>query len=163
MSFRHHKHMKKLICLVLAGCLMCAVLCACTGNNNGATADESTATPDETVDESVEVYGIETKYCTLKYPKKWEGKVTVTIVDTDGYTVKFARGEDPLFDLLFNSDRGDVLGTIRGNENTVVSVINYDADPKSKDYKLLTEMHGGLDAILDHLSQDYDFAPGEAL
>lgn len=101
---------------------------------------------------TIKAYGID-----LKYPEEWKDKVEVEIADDKA---AFSAGETKLFDLLFNSVEGNVLGTVRGEAYTVISVIDYVIE--DDDVELLS-MQKDLNFILQNLEKDYDFVEGEAL
>lgn len=102
-------------------------------------------------------YVIEAGGLELKYSEKWKDKVTVTVTED---RAAFACGETKLFDLVFNSEEGIVLGTVRGEKNTVIYVVDY---PLEQDDPELNEMQGDVNVILRNLARDYDFVADEAI
>ena len=154
--------MKRTILLLLI-CMTLLVMSACgekTENNNAGTPDQAassdSAAVSETVAETVAetpVYIIKAGSFELKYPERWKDKVQATASDSGA---SFACGEVKLFDILFNSNEGHVLGVIKGEkENTLVSVVEY---PLEKETEELIEMQQDLNVILRHMSEDYDFS-----
>ncbi len=79
-------------------------------------------------------FGIETPYCTIYFPTKWQEQVTVDKQEGDVYTLQFSgtvEGKDAqhLFDLQFGGTEGFALGTITtadGNEVTISAVFAED-------------------------------------
>lgn len=149
--------MKRLL-IILMMLVLIIPFSACSNGQQegGATKDEATQSVAVGVDKG-DTYTIQAGGLELKYPAKWKDKVKVTL---SGNQASFTRGEDKLFDILFNSDKGDVLGTVKGDKNTVVSVVSY----KLKDGDAeLSEMAADLNVILNKLSADYDFVIGERI
>lgn len=103
------------------------------------------------------VYVIQAGELALKYPEKWKDKVAVSVSDE---RVAFSCGETKLFDLVFNSDEGVVLGTVRGDKNIIISYVDY---PLAQDDQELLEMKMDLNVVLWNLAADYDFVPDEAI
>lgn len=67
---------------------------------------------------------IETKYCTLFFPKEWEEQIETNIVEQDGYKVEFyglveGKESQHVFDICFNSDDGDLLGYLKQNGEAI--------------------------------------------
>ncbi len=153
--------MKRILCCLLTVCLIAAVFAACSDKKDDTAAkDEAVSgeTSETATEKPIEVYEIETKYCTLKYPKEWKDKVNVMIDDSDVYTVRFACGKVKLFDLTFNGGDGYTLGTVIGkDENIVVRLMSYDIDKKAKNYEELNAMSGSVNVIIEHLNADYTF------
>ena len=100
----------------------------------------------EIEDDNVEVYEIECEYATLSYPVKWKDKVDVESVENG---VRFSSGGTPLFDILFGSDKGILVGTYDGQEVRVVDYPVKDAE--------LAAMQEDINVILDHLAADEKF------
>lgn len=123
---------------------------------DAATKDEPTQSMQIGIDKG-DTFTIKAGGLELKYPAKWKDKVTVK---ADENQAAFTRGDDKIFDILFQSDKGTLLGTVKGEKNTVISVVDYKADPKDEE---LMEMQSDLNVIISHLSEDYDFAVGEKI
>lgn len=150
--------MKRTILLALI-CMLLLAVSACgekKENNNASTPEQATASNGAAVSETVAetpVYIIKAGSFELKYPERWKDKVQATASESGA---SFACGEVKLFDILFNSDEGHVLGIIKGEkENTRVSVVEYPLENETED---LIEMQQDLNVILRHLSEDYDFS-----
>jgi len=140
--------MKKLIALFL--CLTLAVgFAACA--NTSADSPSGDGSSVESGVFSVDVAGVK-----LICPSDWEGKVDAQLSDDE---VTFTAGDEKLFTLLFNrADEGSLLGVVCGEENTSISVVEYDLPVEESELLSLRE---GLDVILQHLAEDYDFVADE--
>lgn len=95
-----------------------------------------------------ECYAIETSVTKLYYPKRYEKKVSVTEADN---VVSFSADGTPLFDILFDSDEGILIGTYK---NVSVSLKNYKVEGNE-----LLAMQEASNDILAHLYEDKDFKP----
>ncbi len=159
--------MKRLLLISVLIFALIISLSACGGNGQGSGATNDEAAVSATSDEALkniqigaskgDTYAIEAGGLVLKYPAKWKDKVEVTLSDN---RASFTRGDDKLFDILFNSDKGNVLGTVKGDNYTVVSVVDYKTDKADAE---LTEMVNDINVIINNLSKDYDFAVGERI
>ena len=120
---------------------------------------EETAAPEPVeTEEPVETYSIDFAGLELKYPVKWKDAVTVSV---SGNKAAFSCDDTPLFDLLANSDEGYVLGTVCGEEYTLLSIVSYEiADTENTDLLVMQEDEN---IILQNLMVDYEFAVGEKL
>ena len=129
------------------------VLTACGSKNTDsvATSDEETSA---TVS-SVETYTISAGGLKLKYPQKWKDFVKV---EADDEEAVFSKDGNPVMVLTFNSDDGDVLGTVKEDEYIVVRFKLFDA--KDKDMEMMQE---DLSVVIENLKRDYDFVSGAAL
>ena len=123
-------------------------LSSCGGNTGKTLIGDESKEPTYTISAG----GLE-----LKYPKKWQSKVTVT---TEEDRVCFSCGETKLFDLTFNTEEGYVLGTVKGEEYTVIRVIDYLFESGNEE---LSAMQEDVNVLLNHLAKDYDFEVGVAL
>ena len=95
---------------------------------------------------SADVYEIKTDTVTLKYPKKWEKKVTVKQEDK---CVKFSADNTPLFDLYFKECNGVLLGTYDG---TPVYIVEHKVE--KADHKNMIQ---DVNVIINYLSEDEKF------
>ena len=140
--------MKRFLLLMMI--LAMLVSTAACGSNDGVAGSQA-----EQAEEPV--YVIEAGGLELKYPEKWKDQVSVVVSDD---RAAFSCGDVQLFDIVFNSSEGKVLGTIRGEKNTVVSVVDYTLEQADEN---LMEMAMDVNVILQNLDRDYDFAIGEAV
>lgn len=141
--------MKKVLAVMIALLLLAVSGCAKKNapENDAASADTGTFT-------------IETETCVLKYPKKWEGTVSTT-VDNEKGIVSFKTGDTPLFDILFDGEAGDLLGTLQVNgRNVVLRLKTYEIDPEGEQYAQQLEMQEDINVLLNYLNTDYSFAAG---
>ena len=135
--------------------LMTMVACG-----SGGTATKDEATKDEATTAMIadrETYNVEAGGLNLKCPAEWKDTVTV---DASAEKMTVSVGETKLFDLLFNSEEGNVLGTVKGDTYTVLSVVWYPVKDEDTD---LAKIQMDMNVILQNLEKDYDFAEGEAL
>ena len=119
--------MKRWIALMLISVFFaafCMVGCDDGKATQTATSDESpAAAAEEPTEEPLVTYDIQTKFAVLKYPERWKDSVSVSIDDGEPYTVSFLLNDIRVFDLLFNSEEGDILGTLdNGTEKVLLSV-----------------------------------------
>ena len=144
--------MKK--CFVIAMVLvMILALAACDKSAN--PADESDTK--KTGAENNATYTISVEGLDLKYPEMWQDKVTI---DISSDRAAFSCGDIKLFDLVFNGDEGTVLGTVCGDKNIVISIVDYPIDTNDKESLKMLE---DVNVILDNLILDYDFVEGKAV
>ena len=171
--------MKKILILTLCALLAVSMFCGCAGGKDGSdtgeasdvqstdgapvsdpvSTDEGTGdVTDDTGEPEEEVFVIKTAYADLKFPAKWQDKVTYEVGDD---SVSFSSGDVRIFDILFNGGDGYVLGTIIGEkENVVVKVADYLFDSDAENYDELCAMQEDINVIIDHLVKDYDFEVG---
>lgn len=103
---------------------------ASTETKISVTPEENTATPAPLPEDGN--FGIDTPYCELRYPLKWQTYVDFEMQEADGiYTVEvYGLASDNryrLFDVMFGSEGGYVLGHIdTGSQEIVVSLEMYD-------------------------------------
>lgn len=143
--------MKRLLAIVLMALCACGFLVAC-GENSKADKDNNS-----------DLFTIETKYCDLRYPSKWEDKVKVDILDDSIDTVRFSSGGKNVFDISF-TDGDTILGTLKTDEGTVdVYVLFYELDKKDKYYEDYAAMQDDVNVITENLAKDYDFSSGKPL
>ncbi len=103
---------------------------------------------------SDEVFEIETSVTTLYYPSKWKDDVTV---ETDSDGARFSSGGVKLFDLLFNSAEGDLIGSFDGTD---ISVLSYEIKKKAltdSEYTKLMAMQDAVNVVIDHLRENEKF------
>lgn len=116
--------------------------------------DNSFAVGEEIVKEDNSVFEIETRLVTMLYPEKWKDKVNIEVSDD---FVKFTAEGTKLFDLLFGSDEGYLLGTYNG---VSISIVSYDIDKSEFDdemYYELCVMQEDVNVILQELMKDEAF------
>ncbi len=97
----------------------------------------------------------------MKYPAKWKDKVTVT---KSSDKVSFANGNTFLFEILFDSNEGNLLGTILLEDKNVVLTVKFGTlDKTSPDYEQNCACQEDINVILQNLQEDYEFAVGERI
>lgn len=165
--------MKRIVSLIICLLMTGAVMTACgEGGSSKATEDSAqsvTAAGKAEVNGedsllNVQTYEIKSHYCTLKYPAMWEDAVTVDENEKENYTLSFTgeiKGKKyALFDLVFDSDKGIMLGTLKGDKPHTLSMIPHDIDEKEcgvESYTLLCGMQEDVNVIVANLKKDYDF------
>ncbi len=156
--------MKRLIAILLICILSACVFAAC--QDQGKEKDKNTATADtrdtdDASEEIVETFEIPTKYATLKYPKRWKDIAKIDMKEGEPYTVSFSVNDAKSFDLIFNGDKGDILGTLKTDKGQyLLTVVAAALDEKAKDYKSLRNMQEDINVMLDCLDEDYEFVKG---
>lgn len=169
--------------ILLAALLMTVTSCGSTGDateqsqsyqsisTSGATesqAQESSPETETAADNAVvkDTYEIETPYCVLKYPVKWQDKVTCEVSEAgDAYYIAFYATLDsnkvPLYTLVIGSTYdGYYLGTLETDLGTkIICVRDHSAehgialsDLAEREY---TEMCYDINVIIDNLVKDY--------
>ena len=127
------KSNKKIIA-VLAGILIVLLVIVAglfmnsKGENKKEEVPDSNNNTISTVEEMIEAeepFTIETKYCDLYYPIKWEKQVETEIDDSDDvYKVQFfGKVEDKealhLFDIVFGGEEGALIGHFSKDEEEI--------------------------------------------
>lgn len=146
--------MKKTLAYVLLIVVMMLILASC-----GNSQEHDTATPDE-AGTTEAVFVFHTKYFDLDLPAAWEKDLDITIDDSSEYTISFAwkDGKVRLFDLLTESDKGSLLGTLhKDGEDIRVSAIFYDVDSKASKYNEMIAVQDDINLIISNLKEKYDF------
>ena len=144
--------MKKIFALVLCLCFVVA-LAAC-GGDNGSTSNGDTQSTESlksnVIDPDEEVFVIETDYCDMKYPSKWEKKVKIDVTP-EKVSFATADGEVKLFDLCFGGEEGYVYGTLTGDKPVEIRVVSYDIDENLKNFEECCIMQDNMNIILQYL------------
>lgn len=112
-----------------------------------------------------EVFLTTTKYCDLAYPQKWKTNVEVVMNEGDNYSVKYMTKEGvDLFEIYFDSEKGDILGTIKnGNTCVALSVVVSEIDNDNDNYNEILTMQEDMNVIINYLDTKYQFMPGEVV
>ena len=138
--------MKKATAIVL--CLLMLFVLSCC-------AEKRENDPEASAEDTV--FTIKAAGLSLKYPEKWRDKVSVEIGED---AVSFSAGQTPLFDLTFNSEQGDILGTVNGEHPVVIRALLHDIPPSDSE---MAAMQEDINVILSYLVAEYDFVAGQAL
>lgn len=139
--------MKKFIAVILSISIIFAFT-ACGSESK----EEAVTAPD------VESFTISTDYCDLKYPSQWEKDVDV---DVDGGVVKFKSGDTKLFNLYFNSNKGQMIGSFTNDKKDVtLSIKSFDIKESVKNYEDKCCMKEDVNILLQFLQADYGFKFG---
>lgn len=116
--------------------------------------DYSFAIGQEIAKEDIATFAIKTNIVTLYYPIKWKEQVSIDISDQ---SIRFSCKEHKLFDILYGSSEGDLVGFYNG---TIINIVSYDIDEaKVSDeiYRQLCAMQEDVNVILQHLMEDPAF------
>lgn len=141
--------MRKLFAVIIAVLTFVFLLTSC------GQADEPAATEDGN-----EAYVLSTRYADLTLPAEWEEELKITVDDGDVCEVSFASADDkiPIFDLVFNSDKGSPLGTLHTLDGDIrVGAVFYEIDSKAPDYEKLVAVQDDINIIISDLTDNYDF------
>lgn len=150
--------MKKTL-FIISVLIILTCLFGCGKSETGTPHDttESVNVQDETTAAETEIEGtfdIETQYAVLKYPLKWKDSVDVVVSDDK---VTFSSNGTYLFDIVYNSSEGTLLGTlITDDYNVYVNVVDTDLEDET-----FCEMQEDINVILHNLIEDYNFIAGE--
>lgn len=135
-------------------------------SDSAATEAQASAEPSfvKMVEDDM-TYLIDIGFVSLRYPKEYEEAVTISGAGkynvTDQFTLRFISGETELFDLYFNEDEGDLLGTIITDEgNSVVRVKTFALDRSETE---LIAQQESLNVIIHGLISDYGFLVNEEI
>lgn len=145
---------------VVFGLILLVFLVGC-GTQKGttpATSQPAGRSTEQQASSEIEesTFVIEAAGLKLQYPSRWQELVSV---DVDASTAAFRFGDEKLFTLFFNCpDQGNVLGTVCGDENIVITIADYAVNDDQA-----VSMQEDVNVILRHLMEDYDFAAGEAI
>lgn len=151
------------ILVVAAAIVIPIVLNSNANNNQESTPDSATEPSFVKMVEDSETYQIDLGFVKLRYPDKFKDSVTVSGAEkhepADKFTVSFASGKTKLFDLIFNQESGNLLGTLKsGDTDTVIYVKTYKIDTNNNE---LLEQQESLNVIIQGLIADYGFKTGE--
>ena len=108
-------------------------------------------------DSDLETFEISYADLILKYPKRWQDHV-IAQEQKDG-SLLFSVDGATIF-TLYADELHDILGTVIGDKNTVLSATLEKINPAETDKVAMQE---DINIILLHLSEDYDFVPGTAI
>lgn len=100
---------------------------------NGNTEEKQTGISVSTVEQQIqneESFTIDTEYGDLYYPKKWESNIRTEVNEKEGYSVKFfgtveGKEEQPLFEIIFNSDAEMMIGTMEKDGENIYVGFNF--------------------------------------
>lgn len=142
--------MKRLCSILLALVAACMLFCGCSDTGSGNADANGLMT-------------VETSFCDIKFPSKWENTVKVDVLEQSVETVRFSMDGVSIFDITFG--KGDtLLGTLKnGAETTDVYVLFYELDNKDKNYETYAKVQDDVNVITENLAKDYSFTPGAPL
>lgn len=118
---KNNKKMVALLSGILVVLLLIVVVLMMKGKTDAEKVDANVDEEKEvisTVEEMIaaeEPFTIETKFCNLHYPEKWENQVSTEIKEDSVYSVQFfaeLEGKDPvhIFDIVFGGEEGALTG-----------------------------------------------------
>lgn len=107
--------------------------------NQQDTPIEGTISTIEQQIESEECYVIETEFVRLYFPKKWEENLETEIIEKEAYVVEFygkvdGKNRQKIFDIVFNGDAENMLGTVEVNGESIYVGFNFAEPEISKDW-----------------------------
>lgn len=148
--------MKKFFPVVL-GLMLLVFLVGCgTQKEDGSVTTSTGEGKNASLEDENATFVIEAAGLKLQYPLRWQELVSV---DVDASTAAFSFDHEKLFTLFFNCpDQGNVLGTVCGDENIVITIEDYDVSGDKA-----VSMQEDVNVILQHLMEDYDFTAGEVV
>ena len=153
--------MKKFFPVIL-GLMLLVSLVGCGTQKEEDSVSATTLPPSESNEQNVSsenennTFVIEAAGLKLQYPLRWQEQVSI---DVDTNTATFSFENEKLFTLFFNCpDKGNVLGTVCGDKNIVITILDYDVSNDNA-----VSMQEDVNVILQHLIEDYDFVAGEAI
>lgn len=149
--------------LVVALTTLIVVCVGCAGKDTTEQQKPAQAPAEKT-------FEVETDYCTISYPEKWENKVEIEKEEKDDETcmVSFCAkateedAEQKLFDISFGVDQKDAIGVIQTDDGEVFMDMylyqfeNMDA-LSSKRLDQLMQMQDYSFDILQMLTDQYSF------
>ena len=94
---------------------------------------------------------------TFKYPETWSDKVTAEVYED---RIEYKYGDIPLFDILIDSEEGDLVGTVKGDIYRTISVVVHEPEEPNEEVYAMQE---DLNSVIDCLKNDYDFAEGKTV
>lgn len=140
---------------------------------DSAETDSSETNPPEAElvisDESGDIE-VSTDYCALHYPSSWADSVNATIESENGIeTVGFYGDIDNhekqlLFEIVFNSDEGDELGTLGEGEDAVAVCMNvpkpvFDESWSEDEQTTFFAMQEDVNYVVEELCSIENFTP----
>lgn len=148
--------MKRFFSVVL-GIMLFVFLAGCGTQKEDSLVTPPTAESEKASSEDENAtFIIEAAGLKLQYPLRWQELVSI---DVGANTAVFSFDKEKLFTLFFNCpDQGNILGTVCGDENIVITIADYDVSGDKA-----VSMQEDVNVILQHLIKDYDFAAGEAV
>lgn len=117
--------------------------------------------------EDVEDFEINSKYCKLYFPIKWEDKVEIKFSEEPTYKVDFYgvsvnKTEIHLFSVCFNSDDGELLGYLENEEEIVnisidVKELEFDDSWKEEEIDQIYAMQEEMNYVMDTLNRNENY------
>lgn len=149
--------MKKFVSVLI--CIIISVFGFVGCSDSGITGTDETVSDISNGIKSSDLFYIDTAYCELAYPSKWEEYLLIdseSQTDTVRFIGKFGDFEVSLFDVLFNNIDGTQIGTVSTDDGIVtVSVIMYEYDNEQysdKYYDLFCAMCDDVNVIIANLN-----------
>ena len=151
---KNNKRIVALLSGILIALLVIVVLLAMKGktktndgNIDGGGETEVVSTVEEMI-AAEEPFTIETKYCDLHYPEKWENQVFTEITEEgDAYAIQFfAELEDKdsvhIFDIVFDGEDGALTGYFsKDGEEIPVYIVGMEIDTEGWTDEELIELY----------------------
>lgn len=109
------------VIIVIITIIYCLINIDSVPNTNNKINTESVTTT-----QAIEEMAIDTPYCKLYYPKKWEDSLKVKKKTDEPYTVEFyatiEKSDFHLFDFIFNGTDGVLIGELTTDDGNAVKV-----------------------------------------
>lgn len=129
----------------------------------GCNSDKESPKQLDMTEAAIELTTIQTPYCDLKYPAKWDGAVTTNSETDDGITFIQFVGEvngnkSILFEIYFGEIDAVQIGTLK-TPNGVAVPVSYDFFPlktdgwSQEDADTLCAMQEDINVIIDNLKK----------
>lgn len=146
--------MKKIFYILLSIAIIALILLVTMFNGNDSKNDGINYMVEE------DCYSIETEYCDLRYPIKWKDYVHIIYNAEEEYIVEFHSDDVHLFDVIFNGDESQKIGSITlDNQAFSIGIQSYGIAQDQYDEDLYNEyctMQEDLNVILAKLVEDYE-------
>ena len=155
------KKVKRIVAIMLICILSACIFAGCKNQEKNASPDEAETIVETSTEEEDKTFDTSTKFATLKYSERWKDIAQIDIDDGEPYTVSFSVNGAKAFDLIFNGEEGDILGTLFTDDGQyLVRVLAPMPDESSSDYENIRNMQEDINTIINNFAEDYDFVPG---
>ncbi len=134
--------MKRILLLLLIA-ISCVMFVGCKNNENAKKENNSEILVE---DDEVETFEIKTSVVSLRFPTKWKDIVDIK---TNENTVSFSIGDTKVFDVVFKTCEGNLLGEYNG---TPIYIISYPVNTSEQ-----ANMQEDINVILENLLKDKNF------
>jgi len=132
---------------------------------DGAEATEVVSTVEEMI-AAEEPFTIETKFCNLHYPEKWENQVSTEIKEDSVYSVQFfaeleGKGPVHIFDIVFGGEEGALTGYFSEDGEAIpVYIVGMEIDAEGwtdEELNVLYMMQEDVNYVIGMLQKEGNF------